>query len=55
MVVQLGVKVYVDCSDFTLPTCKDVATFRKHIHVRGLSGKYPAHLNISRTGRVALM
>ena len=25
------------------------------VHIRGLSGKYPAILNISRTGRVALM
>ena len=25
------------------------------LHIRGLSGKYPAILNISRTGHVALM
>jgi len=25
------------------------------IHIQGLSGKYPAILNISRTGRVAFM
>ena len=25
------------------------------VYIRGLSGKYPAILNISRTGRVALM
>jgi len=27
----------------------------KDLHMRGLSGKYPAILNISRTGRVALI
>jgi len=31
------------------------ALFRMTAYVRGLSGKYPAILNISRTGRMALM
>jgi hypothetical protein len=55
LVVQLRVKLCVACSDFTFLTCKDADALRKHIHVRVLSGKCPALLNISRTGHVALM
>ena len=36
-------------------TPQNSAYFPQEHHVRGLSGKYPAILNISSTGRVALM
>jgi hypothetical protein len=34
---------------------KNFCCSRQHVRVRGLSGKYPAILNVSRTGSVALM
>jgi hypothetical protein len=49
----LVVLLVLVCADWALE-CETV-DLRADLYVRGLSGKYPAILNISRTGRMALV
>jgi hypothetical protein len=50
---------HADFADFQMALVRiddySVLKYMAKIYVRGLSGKYPAILNIARTGRVALM